>query len=77
MSRGRRICEFVRNSLKDVAVKGAWDGPAALAVVHHALAPVTALPVLEVLRGVHILTDRTLGPGTVVHDDLAKEKETT
>jgi acetoacetate decarboxylase len=77
MSRSRRICEFVRNYLKDVAVKGAWDEPAALEVLHRALAPVAALPVLEVLGGVHILTAMTLGPGTVVHDDLAKEKETT
>ena len=34
-------------------------------------APVAALPVLEVLSGVHIQTDLTLGLGTVVHDYLA------
>ena len=35
-------------------------------------APVVSLPVLEVLSGVHIQTDLTLGLGTVVHDYLAK-----
>jgi acetoacetate decarboxylase len=67
-----RICEIVRYFCVDVTVKGAWEGPAALELFHHALAPVAALPVLEVLSGVHIQTDLTLGLGTVVHDYLAK-----
>ena len=66
-----RICELVRYFLEDVTVKGAWSGPAALALAHHALAPVAQLPVLEVLSGIHILTDMTLGMGAVVHDYLA------
>jgi len=66
-----RICELVRYYLEDVQVKGAWSGPAALELAHHALAPVARLPVLEVLSGVHILTDMTLGLGSVVHDYLA------
>jgi acetoacetate decarboxylase len=33
--------------------------------------PVASLPVREVLSGVHIQTDLTLGLGTVVHDYLA------
>ena len=41
-----RICELVRYFLEDVTVKGAWTGPAALELAHHALAPVAALPVL-------------------------------
>ena len=45
--------------------------PAALELFHHALAPVAELPVLEVVSGVHILSDLTLGLGTVVHDYLA------
>jgi acetoacetate decarboxylase len=53
-------------------VKGAWEGPAALELFQHALAPVAALPVREVISGVHILSDLTLGLGTVVHDYLAK-----
>jgi acetoacetate decarboxylase len=66
-----RICELVRYFLEDVAVKGAWTGPAALELAHHALAPVAQLPVREVISGTHILTDMTLGLGSVIHDYLA------
>jgi acetoacetate decarboxylase len=66
-----RICEIVRYYMEDLTVKGAWSGPAALELHHHALAPVADLPVLEVLSGVHILSDLTLGLGEVVHDYLA------
>src|SRR5207302_7689877 len=64
-----RICELVL--LRRRKVKGAWSGPAALELFHHALAPVARLPVLEVLSGVHIVSDLTLGLGTVVHDYLS------
>ena len=66
-----RICELVQYFLEDVTVKGAWTGPAALELAHHALAPVARLPVLEVISGTHILTDMTLGMGSVIHDYLA------
>jgi acetoacetate decarboxylase len=66
-----RICELVRYFCEDVTVKGAWEGPAALELFHHALAPVAQLPVLEVISGVHIQSDLTLGLGTVIHDYLA------
>jgi acetoacetate decarboxylase len=66
-----RICELVRYFLKDVTVNGAWTGPAALELAHHALAPVAQLPVLEVISGTHILADITLGLGEVVYDYLA------
>ena len=66
-----RVCELVRYALQDLTVKGAWSGPAALELHRHALAPVADLPVLEVLSGVHIVTDLTLGLGEVVHDYLA------
>lgn len=66
-----RICELVRYFLTDVTVKGAWTGPVALELAHHALAPVAGLPVLEVISGAHVLTDMTLGLGEVVHDYLA------
>jgi acetoacetate decarboxylase len=66
-----RICELVRYFLEDVAIKGAWTAPAALELFHHALAPVAQLPVLEVISGAHLLTDMTLGLGSVVHDYLA------
>ena len=65
-----RICELVQYELQDVTVKGAWSGPAALELFQHALAPVAGLPVLEVVSGVHILADLTLGMGRVVHDYL-------
>lgn len=66
-----RICELVEYFLEDVTVKGAWTGPAALELAHHALAPVARLPVLEVVSSTHILTDLTLGMGRVIHDYLA------
>jgi acetoacetate decarboxylase len=66
-----RICEIVRYYLTDITVKGAWEGPAGLELFQHALAPVAALPVLEVLSGVHIVADVTVDLGTVVHDYLA------
>lgn len=68
-----RICELVRYYLTDVTLKGAWEGPAALELHAHALAPVASLPVLEVLSAVHILSDLTLGLGEVVHDYLASD----
>ena len=66
-----RICELVTYSLEDITVKGAWEAPAALELFEHALAPVARLPVREVISGVHILADLTLGLGKVVHDYLA------
>ena len=65
-----RICELVQYNLTDVVIKGAWSGPGALDLNAHALAPVAALPVLEVLSATHILADLTLPYGTVVYDYL-------
>lgn len=65
-----RVCELVRYYCQDVTIKGAWEGPAALQLFEHALAPVARLPVREVVGAVHILTDLTLGLGEVVHDYL-------
>ncbi len=67
---GPKVCELVRYYLEDLTVKGAWAGPAALELHDHALAPVADLPVLEVVSGVHILSDLTLGLGEVVYDYL-------
>ena len=50
------------------ALRAVIPGP--LELFHHALAPVATLPVLEVLSGVHIVSDLTLNLGTVVHDYL-------
>ena len=66
-----RVCELVRYRCEDVIIHGAWQGPAALQLFEHALAPVALLPVREVVGAVHILTDLTLGLGEVVHDYLA------
>jgi acetoacetate decarboxylase len=70
-----RICELVRYFCGDITIKGAWEGPCSLDLLHHALAPVAALPVREIVSGVHILSDLTLGLGTVVYDYLDTRKE--
>lgn len=67
-----RVCELVEYRLEDLTLKGAWTGPAALQLFEHALAPVAALPVLQVTGGLHLNTDLTLGLGRVVHDYLAR-----
>jgi acetoacetate decarboxylase len=67
-----RVCELVEYRLQDVTLKGAWEGPAALQLFEHALAPVAALPVRQVLGGLHLDTDLTLGLGRVVHDYLRR-----
>ncbi len=66
-----RICELVEYRLEDVTLKGAWTGPAQLALASHPLAPLAELPVLEIVSGIHILADLTLPLGKVVHDYLA------
>jgi acetoacetate decarboxylase len=68
---GPRICELVRYYLSDFNLKGSWSGPAALEFHPHALAPLTDLPVLEVISGLHLISDLTLNLGEVVHDYLA------
>jgi acetoacetate decarboxylase len=69
-----RICELVRYACDEITIKGAWEGPAGLELFHHALAPVAALPVVEVLSGTHILSDLSLNLGTVVHDYLLPDR---
>ena len=66
-----RICELVRYHTTDVALKGAWSGPAALELFQHVMADVAKLPVLEVLGGTHFIADLTLGLGEVVYDYLS------
>jgi acetoacetate decarboxylase len=65
-----RILELVDYRLEDIFMKGAWSGPAALELSPHALAPVAALPVREVISATHIIADLTLGLGKVVYDYL-------
>jgi acetoacetate decarboxylase len=65
-----RICELVEYHLEDIDLKGAWTGPGQLTLFSHALAPLTELPVLEIVSATHIIADLTLGLGKVVHDYL-------
>lgn len=66
-----RICELVRCRFAPSRILGAWTGPAALALMPHALAPLAAFPVLEVTGASHVVADGTLEPGAVLHDYLA------
>jgi len=65
-----RICELVECNLENVTVKGAWNGPVALHLIPHAMAPVADLPIRRVISGTHIMTDLTLPYGKVVFDYL-------
>jgi len=62
---------YKHRELDPIAVKGAWSGPAALEPARHALAPVAQLPVLEILSRTHIVSDLTLGLGSVIFAYLA------
>jgi acetoacetate decarboxylase len=66
-----RICELVRYHTTQVTLHGAWTGPSSLELHPHALAPVSELPVLEVVSSLHFVADLTLGLGEVVYDYLA------
>lgn len=68
VDRTKRVCELVRYHLRDIVLKGAWTGPAALALQPHAIAPVADLPVHEVLHSIHLIADLTLDIGEVAHD---------
>jgi len=65
-----RILELVDYRLEDIAMKGAWTGPATLELEPHALAPIAELPVRQVISATHIVADLTLGLGKVVYDYL-------
>ena len=62
------VCQLVRCFVTDIKVHGAWNGPAALQLFNHALAPVTMLPVRKILSGSHIIADVTLPGGEVIFD---------
>jgi acetoacetate decarboxylase len=65
-----RICELVQYKFEEVSLKGAWTGPAGLELARHALAPLSDLPVRQIVSSVHFVADLTLGLGSVVHDYL-------
>jgi acetoacetate decarboxylase len=66
-----RILELVSFEYKDLVLKGAWTGPGALELFHHALAPLAELPVREIVSATHTICDVTLPYGKVVYDYLA------
>lgn len=66
-----RVLELARSQITDMAVKGAWTGPARLQLFEHALAPLADLPVREIVSASHILVDLTLGRASCVFDYLA------
>jgi acetoacetate decarboxylase len=69
-----RICEIVKFKVGNLVVKEAWSGPATLELHPHVLAPVAALPVLEVISAMHIIADLSLGDAEVAHDYLAQRE---
>jgi acetoacetate decarboxylase len=62
------IAQLVGYNLTDIQVKGAWSGPARLALLPHVNAPVADLPVRRVVGAVHFIADLTLPYGRVLHD---------
>ena len=65
-----RICELVRYFCEDVIVHGAWTGPTRLDLFQHALAPVSDLPVLEIMSSKYLSCDLTLGLGEITFNYL-------
>ena len=66
------ICELVQYFTTQVTIKGAWSGPCSLELHPHALAPVSGLPVIEVLSSLHFIADLTLDKGEVIYNYLLK-----
>lgn len=66
-----RICELVRFYMRDVTILGAWEGPGALSLMPHALAPVADLPVRRIVGAKHLIANLTLDIGEVALDYLA------
>jgi acetoacetate decarboxylase len=62
------IAQLVAYNVNEIALKGAWAGPARLYLVPHVNAPVADLPVRRVLGGVHFIADMTLPYGRVLFD---------
>lgn len=51
---------YSQRNLTDIRVKGAWSGPARLALLRHVNAPVADLPVRRIIGAVHFIADLTL-----------------
>lgn len=70
-----RVCELVRYYLTDVTVKEAYVGPATLQLFDHVMAPVSQLPVLEIVSASHIVANLTLALGEVAVDYIADREQ--
>lgn len=67
---GAKVCQLVEYVLEDINLRGAWEGPGALDLFSHALAPVAELPVIEVVNTLHFVADLTLPYAKVKKDFL-------
>ena len=63
---------LLRMQITDVTVTGAWSGPARLQLFDHVMAPLSDLPVREIVSASHIVTNLRLPVATVVHDYLTE-----
>lgn len=68
------VNQLTKTYLQDVHVKEAWEGPGALELHPHALAPIASLPIIEIISAVHFVSDLTLPYGEVVEDYLNPKK---
>jgi acetoacetate decarboxylase len=68
---GPAIAQLVAYNLTDIDVKFHFGGPARLHLVPHVNAPVSDLPVLNVIGGSHFKADLTLPYGRVAYDYLS------
>ncbi|MFB6675072.1 acetoacetate decarboxylase [Streptomyces sp. NPDC056390] len=66
-----RVCDLVRTQITDVTIKSAFTGPARLELFAHVMAPLSDLPVVEIVSASHVVTDLTLNPVQPVYDYLA------
>lgn len=69
-----KVCQLLRTQITDLTIHGAWTAPARLQLFAHALAPMSDLPVLEVISASHILTDLTLSQPDIVYDYLLENE---
>ena len=65
-----KIAQLVAYNLEHITIKGAWEGPARLALFPHVNAPVADLPVKKIVTGLHFTADLTLPYGRVLYDYL-------
>ncbi|MCQ4111519.1 acetoacetate decarboxylase [Aeromonas sp. JL9] len=64
------ICQLVRYYMTNISVDWAFDGPVALDIFSHAMAPVNELPIKKILGGIHFVANLTLPYGDVLIDYL-------